>query len=155
MKEIKVNRSTIAALDIGSSKVCCVIAHVSKDKKIKIVGYGYNASKGIKNSAVTDIGQATIAVGNAVQDAEQMANERIDKVIISVGGEKVRSMLKEASISLNNSLVKWSPAVGAAALPTSLAYTVWYLFWSSNFSCIYGGSGIVPNSSNISNKIPS
>ena len=93
--------SVVAALDIGSSKVCCVIAKVSKDKKVQVIGYGYNASKGIKNSAVTDIGQATIAVGNAVQDAEQMANERIDKVIISVGGEKVRSMLKEASISLN------------------------------------------------------
>ncbi|MCQ2741007.1 MAG: cell division protein FtsA [Alphaproteobacteria bacterium] len=93
--------SVVAALDIGSSKVCCVIARVSKDKKLQVIGYGYNASKGIKNSTVTDIGQATIAVGNAVQDAEQMANERIDKVIISVGGEKVRSVLKEASISLN------------------------------------------------------
>lgn len=93
--------STIAALDIGSSKVCCVIAKLSKDKKINIVGYGYNASRGIKNGVVTDIGQATIAVGNAVQDAEQMANERIDRVIVSIGGEKVRSMLKTASIPLN------------------------------------------------------
>ncbi len=93
--------TTVAALDIGSSKVCCVIAKVSKDKRINVVGYGYNASRGIKNGVVTDIGQATIAVGNAVQDAEQMANERIDKVIVSVGGEKVRSVLKKASISLN------------------------------------------------------
>lgn len=92
---------TIAALDIGSSKVCCVIAKVSKDKRINIVGYGYNASRGIKNGVVTDIGQATIAVGNAVQDAEQMANERIDKVIISMGSEKVRSQLKTAAIALN------------------------------------------------------
>ena len=93
--------STVAALDIGSSKVCCIIAKVSKDKRIKVVGYGYNASRGIKNGIVTDLGLATIAVGNAVQDAEQMANEPIDKVIISVGGEKVRSVLKTTSIPLN------------------------------------------------------
>jgi cell division protein FtsA len=92
--------ATIAALDIGSSKVCCVIAKV-KDKKINVVGYGYNASLGIKHGIVTDIGQATIAVGNAVQDAEQMANVPIDKVIISMGGEKVYSALKTASIALN------------------------------------------------------
>ncbi len=92
---------TVAALDIGSSKVSCVIAKITKDKRINVVGYGYNASRGIKNGVVTDIGQATIAVGNAVQDAEQMANERIDKVIVSVGGDKVRSMLKTASIQLN------------------------------------------------------
>ncbi len=93
--------STVAALDIGSSKVCCVIAKVTKDKKISVAGYGYNASRGIKNGVVTDISQATIAIGNAVQDAEQMANERIDKVIVSVGSEKVKSYLKTASISLN------------------------------------------------------
>ena len=60
-----------------------------------------NASRGIKNGVVTDIGQATIAVGNAVQDAEQMANESIEKVIVSIGGDKVHSVLKSASIPLN------------------------------------------------------
>ena len=49
-----------------------------------------------------------------------------------------------------DSLVKWSPAVGAAALPIFLAYTVWYLDWSSNLVFIYGGSGMVPSLSNIS-----
>lgn len=93
--------TTVAALDIGSSKVSCIIAKVSKDKRINVVGYGYNASRGIKNGVVTDIGQATIAVGNAVQDAEQMANESIEKVIVSIGGDKVHSVLKSASIPLN------------------------------------------------------
>ena len=65
--------TTIAASDIGSSKVCCVIAKIGRDKRINIVGYGYNASKGIKNGIITDINQATISVGNAVDAAEQMA----------------------------------------------------------------------------------
>lgn len=34
------------------------------------------------------------------------------------------------------------------------AYTVWYLFWSVNFSWMYGGSGIVPSVSSISYNIP-
>lgn len=93
--------ATIATLDIGSSKVCCIIARVSRDKKIDIIGYGYNASKGIKNGVITDIAQATLSVGNAVQDAEQMANETIDKVIISIGCDKIRSLQKSASIPLN------------------------------------------------------
>lgn len=93
--------STLAALDIGSSKISCVIARISKDKKINVIGYGYNASKGIKNSAVTDISQATLDVGKAVQDAEQMANETIDKVIISISNEKIRSVMKSASMALN------------------------------------------------------
>lgn len=86
--------TTIAALDIGSSKVCCVIAKISRDKRINIVGYGYNASKGIKNGIVTDINQATLSVCNAVEAAEQMANERIDRVIVNVSGDKIKASLK-------------------------------------------------------------
>lgn len=93
--------TTVAALDIGSSKVCCIIAKISRDKKIKVVGYGYNASKGIKNGVITDLNQATLSVCNAVETAEQMANERIDRVIINVSGDKIKSVIKSASISIN------------------------------------------------------
>lgn len=93
--------TTISALDIGSSKVCCLIAKISRDNKINIVGYGHNASKGIKNGIVTDINQATLSVCNAVESAEQMANDRIDNVIINVSGEKIKSNIKEATIAIN------------------------------------------------------
>ncbi len=96
------NRLTpIAALDIGSSKVSCVIAKISRDKRINVVGYGYNASKGIKNGIVTDINQATLSVCNAVEAAEQMANERIDRVIVNISGDKIRSVIRDATISVN------------------------------------------------------
>lgn len=93
--------TTIAALDIGSSKVCCVIAKISRDKRINVIGYGYNASKGIKNGVITDINQATLSVCNAVEAAEQMANERIDRVIVNISGDKVKSTIKDASISIS------------------------------------------------------
>lgn len=93
--------TTIAALDIGSSKVCCIIAKISRDKRINVVGYGYNASKGIKNGIITDINQATLSVCNAVETAEQMANERIDRVIVNISGDKIRSSIKDAAISIN------------------------------------------------------
>ena len=93
--------STFAALDVGSSKVCCEIAKVSREGQIKIAGYGYNASSGIKNGIVTDINKATLAVCNAVEAAEQRANERISKIIVNVSGDKVHSSIKNAAISLN------------------------------------------------------
>ncbi len=92
---------TIAALDIGSSKVCCVIARVSRDERINVIGYGYNASKGIKNGIVSDINQATLSVGNAVDAAEQMANAHIDRVIVNISGDKIKSVIKDSTIQLN------------------------------------------------------
>ena len=94
------NYQTIAALDIGSSKVCCLIAHVTKDKKISVVGYGYNASKGIKNGVITDINEATISVCNAVEAAEQKAHEQINGVILNISGEKTLACLRRSSIAL-------------------------------------------------------
>lgn len=93
--------STLATLDIGSSKVCCLIAHIGRDKKIEIVGHGYNASHGIKNGIITDINQATLSVCNAVETAEQMANERINRVIINISGEKTASFIRNSVISLH------------------------------------------------------
>ena len=93
--------NTVSALDIGTSKVCCLIAKISRDNNIHIIGYGYNASKGIKNGTVTDINQATLSVCNAVESAEQMANERINSVIINVSGEKIKSSIREATIATN------------------------------------------------------
>ena len=93
--------TTVSALDIGSSKICCLIAKIGRDKKINIVGYGYNASKGIKNGIITDINQATFSVCNAVECAEQMANERINNVIINVSGDKIKSSLKTSTIAIN------------------------------------------------------
>ena len=74
--------TTFAALDIGSSKVCCVIAKISRDGRINIAGYG-------------------LSVCNAVETAEQMANERISKIIVNVSGDKIRSSIKDATITLN------------------------------------------------------
>lgn len=93
--------TTIAALDIGSSKVCCVIAKISRDKRINVVGYGYNASKGIKNGIITDVSQATLSVCNAVETAEQMANERIDRIIVNISGDKIKSTIKDATIAIS------------------------------------------------------
>lgn len=94
--------STLATLDIGSSKVCCLIAHVNKnDHKIEIVGHGYNASKGVKNGVITDINQATLCVCNAVETAEQMANERINRLYVNVSGDKTSGFLKRTIIQLH------------------------------------------------------
>ena len=95
--------TTIAALDIGSSKVCCVIARISRDQKISIAGYGYNASKGIKKGIITDIKQATYSVCEAVGAAEQMANEQVNRIIVNISGDKVSSAIKRSSINLNKS----------------------------------------------------
>ncbi|MFR1031407.1 MAG: cell division protein FtsA [Alphaproteobacteria bacterium] len=54
-----------------------------------------------KNGIVTDINQATLSVCNAVETAEQMANERINRIIVNISGDRIKSSLKGATIAIN------------------------------------------------------
>ncbi len=96
----RTSTQTLATLDIGSSKVCCLIAHIGRGNKIEIIGSGYYASKGIKNGIITDINDATLSVCNAVETAEQAANERINRVIVNVSGEKTAAFINNGSLTL-------------------------------------------------------
>jgi len=74
----------IAALDIGSTKVCCFIARAEGDAQLRVVGIGHKASKGIRAGAVTDMEGAEESIRAAVEDAEKMAGDTIREVVVSL-----------------------------------------------------------------------
>jgi cell division protein FtsA len=76
----------VAALDVGSSKVCCFVARESADGHPSVVGIGQQASKGVKNGTIVGLEQAEATIRTAVHAAEQMAGETIDRVIVNLSG---------------------------------------------------------------------
>ena len=60
----------IAALDVGSSKICCFIAERHPNREPRVVGIGQQASKGVKNGAIVGMEEAEEAIRNAVHAAE-------------------------------------------------------------------------------------
>jgi cell division protein FtsA len=97
----KIRTGLIAALDVGSTKICCLIAQATNNGSIRVSGVGHQASQGIKNGAITDMPSAQNAILTAVSAAEEMAGERIREVILSVSGGNIRSRIfsTEQSIS--------------------------------------------------------
>jgi cell division protein FtsA len=66
--------SVIAAIDIGSAKTACLIAHVIDDQgKAEVIGIGHVASKGVKSGVIADIRETQKSVKQAVHAAEVMA----------------------------------------------------------------------------------
>ena len=76
----------IAALDVGSSKVCCFIAKAEGGARPRVIGIGQQASYGVKAGAVIDMETTEAAILNAVHAAEQMAGERIERVVVNLSG---------------------------------------------------------------------
>src|SRR3954469_19872664 len=81
-------RNLVAALDVGSSKVCALIAEPDEDGKLKILGTGQRESRGVKRGFIADMERSEIAIREAVEQAERIAGTQVDQVFVgfSAGG---------------------------------------------------------------------
>ncbi len=116
MRKGLVRGGIAAALDIGSSKVCCFIARVDDAGRPHVVGIGQQASRGMKGGAIVDMELAEASVLNAVHAAEQMAGETIDRVVVNLSGGYPASSSIGVEVSLNGH------EVGEADLRRAVAY---------------------------------
>lgn len=91
-KSRKVARGgTIAALDVGSSKIVCFIAKVDDPGSIRVVGIGHQISRGVRSGGIVDMEAAETAIGTTVHAAETMAGEQIREVLVSLSGGQPES----------------------------------------------------------------
>lgn len=84
-------RDLIVGLDIGTSKVMCVVGQAHADGQIEIVGSGQHASRGLKRGVVVNIDATTQSVRRAVEEAELMAGCRVHSVYVGISGGHIRS----------------------------------------------------------------
>ena len=63
----------IVGLDIGTTKICCIIGEISHDGQIDIVGLGQHPSRGLRKGVVVNIDGTVESIKNAVEEAELMA----------------------------------------------------------------------------------
>ncbi len=98
----------IAALDIGTSKTCCVLARPVSPEKALIVGAGSYQCKGLKNGLITDLPETVDSIRHALENAEKAAGERIETVVANVTARQLNSRLILASLSLGGTEVTQS-----------------------------------------------
>ena len=78
-------RQRLAALDVGSSKICCITADTD-GTDLRILGVGVSQSAGIMKGQVTNQDAAKSAIKKAVKMAEQAAGYRINRALVNVTG---------------------------------------------------------------------
>ena len=108
----------VAALDIGSSKIACMIARMKpcppsdalrgRSHAIELIGYSQIQSSGVKAGAVVDLNACELAVRQAVGLAERMANVRVESVILSLSAGRLHGQLIEAAADIRGGSVTQS-----------------------------------------------
>lgn len=101
----KMKRSdTICVLDIGSTKVCCCIANVSKGY-IDIRGIGYCSCTGIVSGVIVEMESVCKSISTAVELAEAQARSRVKSAYVSISGKNVISRIDKCSSEIGGRLV--------------------------------------------------
>lgn len=91
----------ILGIDIGSSKICSLIAEI-KGGMPHIIGMGIRPSLGIRKGTITNIEQASKAIRESVSDAKRIAGVSISQAIISISGAYTKSIDSQAITNNSN-----------------------------------------------------
>jgi cell division protein FtsA len=104
-----------ASLDIGTSKIACMIARLKpcppsgalrgRSHAIELIGYSQIQSRGVKAGAVVDLAECEQVVRQAVAEAERMAKVRVESVLLSVSGGRLQGQLIEAAADIRGGAV--------------------------------------------------
>jgi cell division protein FtsA len=126
MKPVSPRRTAIvAALDIGTSKVVCLIARLKpqapqdalrrRTHGIEILGLGHTESRGIKSGAVVNLADAEEAVRHAVDLAERAAAVQLESVALSVSSGRPGSEFYAVNVNVAGSSVSEGDVARALA----------------------------------------
>ena len=92
----------IVALDIGTSKVVCLVGETGLDGTIDIVGIGSHESRGLKRGVVVNIESTVHSIQRAVEEAELMAGCKIHSVTVGIAGSHINSMNSHGIVAVRD-----------------------------------------------------
>jgi len=96
-------KSTIAAIDVGTTKICTIIASVDDSDRMRVTGVGINPSNGMHKGLVVSLKEAAQSIQASVRRAELMSGHKIESAYIGVTGRHITSANNHGEISIVNS----------------------------------------------------
>ena len=93
--------SSLNAVDIGSSKISCLITIPSADsEKINVVGVATTPSRGVRKGQIVDIEDAVGAITDCVEAAERMVGFSINNAYVSISGDHIQSQNSKGVVAI-------------------------------------------------------
>lgn len=80
----------IVCLDVGASKVSCIVGQVNKFSEIEVIGYGLCGNEGVKKGLIYNPSNVAKSIKKAIEDAEEIAGLNIKSAYLNIKGMNVR-----------------------------------------------------------------
>ncbi|MCK4974290.1 MAG: cell division protein FtsA, partial [Sulfurimonas sp.] len=98
---------TVLAIDIGSTKICAVIAEIADDKSIAITGAGTSKAQGLKKGSITNIDLASKSIKLALNDAKRVSGSDVKTAVVSISGAYTKSLNSNGIVNIQNKEVSF------------------------------------------------
>ena len=92
----------LVGLDIGTTKICCIIGEVTPLGNVDIIGLGQHPSTGLRKGVVVNIDSTVASIKSAVEEAELMAGCEIASAYVGIAGGHIKSMNSHGIIAVKN-----------------------------------------------------
>lgn len=103
MKTRKQDSEIIVGFDVGTTKICAIVARIRDDNNIDIVGIGKAPSEGLSRGVVVNPQKATSSISQALRNAETNSGIEISSVSVGISGHHIRCIQTSTIIGANNS----------------------------------------------------
>jgi len=100
--------TTLASIDVGTTKVCTIIAEVNDGDVIRVAGVGITPSKGLHKGLVININEAKESIRESVRKAEQASGYKVESAFVGVTGRHVNALNNRGVVAItrNDRLVR-------------------------------------------------
>jgi cell division protein FtsA len=96
------NRNFLVALDIGTSKIVTLVAEITPEDTLNLVGMGSHPSRGLKKGVVVNIDSTVNAIQRSLEEAELMADAKIKDVITGIAGSHIKSFNSHGMVAIKD-----------------------------------------------------
>jgi cell division protein FtsA len=91
----------IVGLDIGTTKVCAVVAGTDEHGRMNILGVGRSPSEGMMRGVVTHIDKTIRSISAAIAEAESQSGVAIKSVIVGIAGDHIQSFQSRGVVGIS------------------------------------------------------
>ena len=93
--------TTIVGIDVGTTKICTLVAEVNGSDEIRILGAGVVPSSGIRKGVIINVNEATEAIGESIQRAEEASGYEIVSAYVGLAGAHINAINNRGAIAIN------------------------------------------------------
>lgn len=115
----------IVGIDIGTTKVCTLVARVEGQKSFRVLGVGIEPSAGIRKGNIVDIEAASQSIARSIEKAERTSGMEITSALVSLAGSHVSSVNSRGVVGISGRMIEQEDvyraleAAQAVAIPHS------------------------------------